>query len=250
MAYTRTIFGYPWSLPEFRTEFSDDFHDVYALTSNLTVDASSPWIGTALNTGTMLQTTADPGSSVILSGAATTDNSGVQIQTGTSGISLPTTAGQEAGFICRAKLSEATDSEFFCGLAVADTTLLDGTGTLAAGLTHSDSFCFYKPDNQTHIFLCMWTGTAMSASIDLGAPPNATGYNIYAARYVAQSATGGQMIAYINGAMVSSATVANATVQTTRDLRPSIAMLSGTASGTITATVDYGHWYASRVNTG
>lgn len=241
--YVRDL-PWPFALPPTIFSVVEDWEDVYALTSNLTVDASSPWIGTALNTGTMLQTGANTGNCMVLSGAATTDNSGVQIQTGTSGFSMPGTVGFQVGGITRFKLSDGTQDEALIALATVDTTLLDGTGTLA-GMTHTYSFGIYKPDGTTHPYLYVNNNSTLVNSVDLGAV-DFTSYHVLAFRYVATTTTSGSIEAWIDSTQVASATCSSPILVASADLRPSLAFNTGDASGTKTMTNDFIGFYQSR----
>lgn len=146
------------ALPPF--EFWDDFNDEYAAGP---VTGTSPWISTLLSSGTASQasTAADQNCGVIiLGGAATTDNSGAQIQADMQYVQM--VAGKHYEYRVRHKMLDGTQDEFFSGIAIADTTLCDGTGTLAGGLTHTDSIGFYKPDGGTLLY-----GVVRGASVQL-----------------------------------------------------------------------------------
>ena len=218
--------------------FFDDFMDEYALTSNLPVAASSPWVGTALSSGTFAMSTDAKGGVCVLSGAGTTDNSGAQIQQDMEVWSLE--AGKEVWFTARLKASDATQSEVFVGLAITDTTLLDATGTLAAGMTHSDSVGFYKPDGETN-----WYGVVRRDSVQantgaIGTSADDT-YILLEARVVMDPTTAGKgrVTYFVNGAEVGRIDSTTLPYDSEEFLALSVAMNSGDNSGTKTVTVDF-----------
>lgn len=217
--------------------FFEEFDNEYALTSSLPVSASSPWVGSALSSGTYAMSTDEKFGVAVLSGAATTDNSGAQIQVDMEAFSL--VAGKMVDFICRAKLSDGTEDELFMGLGITDTTFLDGTGTLAGGLTHTDSIGFYKPDGETNIY-----GVVRRDSVNAvtGAIPlTGTSYNVFAFRVIMDPVTNGTgtVVFYLNGSEVGRLTSANMPYDSEEILTPTIAFVSGNSTGTKTATVDY-----------
>src|SRR4051812_42138185 len=90
-------------------------------------DDESLFTKTALSSGTGAVTVDEKFGVYRQSGAATTDNSGSQVQFDMETVSL--NAGKRVRVMIRgAKCSDGTQDEFFCGLAITDTTLLDGTG--------------------------------------------------------------------------------------------------------------------------
>lgn len=223
--------------------FFDDFIDEYALTSNLPVAASSPWIGTALNSGTFAQTDAvneAPGVAT-LSGAATTDDSGVQIQQDTEWICL--NAGKWTCFTTRVKLSDGTQDELFAGIALTDTTLIDGAGTMAAGLTHTDSIAFYKPDGEATIYgIIRRDSTSGAASHAVTGAISATLTDWAVLSFVVQmdtTAGSGTVIFYINGTEVGRLSSSTMPYAAEEPLAISLATLSGVNTGTKTCKVDF-----------
>ena len=220
-------------------EFWEDFDDEYALSSNLPVATSSPWVGTALNTGTFAQTTDEKFGVAVFSGAGTTDNSGAQIQGDMEDVSLVTS--KTTRFLVRFKLSDSTQSEFFAGLGITDTTFLDGTGTLAAGLTHTDSVGFYKPDGEQNVYLVVRRDSVNVAAQSVTAISDAT-YVVLGFEVAMSSTAGtGTVRVSVDGNWVASAGTFSTVMpyDTEEVLTPTISFLSGDATGTKTATVDY-----------
>lgn len=225
------------SLPEWDI-WAEAWKDGYALTSDLPVSGSSPWIGTALAAGTFAQPDGAFGVAT-LSGAATTDNSGLQLQTDREFVALR--QGKVCEFVGNFKLSDATESELLFAIAVRDTTLLDGTGTLAAGLTHSDGIGFYKPDGENNIYgyirrdnvqantgalasIADNTWTVLAVRIEMDPSVAGKGYVTF---YKDGNVLGG-------GANLTSTTMP---YEAEEDLAVSIAFLSGNNSGTKVCSV-------------
>lgn len=217
-------------------EFIEDFDNEYALTSNLPVSASSPWVGTALSSGTFAQSTDEKFGVAVLSAAATTDNSGAQIQADMETFSL--VANKWTEFLCRYKLSDGTQDEAMVGLCITDTTLLDGTGTLAGGLTFTDGVGFYKPDGESNVYGFVKRDSVLLAT---GAYAiTATNYNVFSMRADMSPTNGaGRILYYVNGVCIGSLDSQTLPYDAEEILTPSIAMNSGDASGTKTMTVDY-----------
>lgn len=217
--------------------FIEEFGDEYALTSNQPVAASSPWVGTALNSGTFAQATDESFAVAVLSGAATTDNSGTQIQGDMETFAL--VLGKETRFKTRLKLSDGTEDEVFAGLAITDTTLCDGTGTLAGGLTHTDSVGIYKPDGGTNVYGVI-RRDSVQLSTDLGAF-TMTDYNRFEVVVQMDATTAGKGYAlfYVNGVLKGRLDSTTMPYSAEEILTPSLAFNSGNNTGTKTCTVDY-----------
>lgn len=214
----------------------DDFDKEYPLTTNLPVSATSPYVGTALAVGTFAQTTDEKFGVAVFSGAATTDNSGVQIQRDMETFSI--TASKYLQFMTKLKLSDGTQDEFFAGLGITDTTFLDGTGTLAGGLTHTDSVGFYKPDGESNVY-----GVMRRDSVTLATGAYAitgTSYNVFSFE-VRPSATAGtaKVLFMVNGVVIGDLDSTTAPQEAEEILTPTLAFVTGDASGTKTMTVDY-----------
>jgi hypothetical protein len=219
--------------------FWDDFNDEYALTSNEPVAASSPWVGTALSSGTTAFSTDEKFGVMVLSGAATTDNSGSQVQGDMETISF--NAGKKVRFLARLKLSDGTEDEVYAGLGISDTTFLDGTGTLAGGLTHTDSVGFYKPDGSTDIFFVVRRDSINSTIGPFSSRIVAATYAVLAFEVEMDPTVAGRGVAraYIDGVSLGSLNSDTFPYDTEEILTPTLAFVSGNATGTKTCTVDY-----------
>lgn len=101
------------------------------------------WTITAVGTGTSALTDIDGGALLITASAL--DNDGRQHQK--VGESFLLAAGKRAVFKARFKVSDATQSDLFIGLAVTDTTLLGAT----AGDGVTDGIFFQKDDGSTSL---------------------------------------------------------------------------------------------------
>jgi len=220
-------------------DFWEDWADEYT-GQTTSAAAGNRWIHTLLSSGTFAQTTDEKFGVAVLSGAATTDNSGAQIQADMETCSLVTS--KTTRFIVRLKLSDATQDEFFAGLAITDTTLLDGTGTLAAGLTHTDSVGFYKPDGATDVYCVVRRDSVNVVSFSVGSVAADT-YAVFAFEVVMSSTAGtGQIRAAKDGNWVTQAGGGYSTVMpydSEEILAPSLAFNTGDNVGTKTLTVDY-----------
>lgn len=219
--------------------FWEDFNDEYALASNEPVAASSPWIGTALSSGTFAQSTDEKFGVAVLSGAATTDNTGSQIQGDMEFIAL--VAGKRTRFMTRLKLSDATQDEVLAAIAITDTTLIDGTGTMAGGLSHTDSLGAYKPDGSTDIFFYVRRDSVNTNIGPFSSKIVAATYAVIAFEVEMDPVVAGRgkMSCYIDGTQVGVITSDTFPYESEEVLTPSIAFVTGDALLTKTCTVDY-----------
>lgn len=200
---------------------------------------------TALSSGTGAVTLDENHGVYRQSGAATTDNSGSQIQFDMETVSL--NAGKTVQFLCRgAKCSDGTQDEYFIGLAITDTTLLDGTGTLAGGCTHTDSIGFYKPDGESNVY-----GVVRRDSVQLATGAFAitnTQYNVFAMRIVMDPSTAGKGYVeyFVNGTFIGRLDSTTMPYDSEEILTPSLAFNTGDASGTKTCDHDFIGWVVER----
>ena len=216
----------------------EDFNDEYALTSNLPVAASSPWVGTAASTGTFAQSTDEQYGIAVLSAAATTDNSGTQIQRDMECNTIQ--KGRKQRYMARFKLSDVTQSELFAGFSITDTTILDGGGTLASGVTASDAVGFYKPDGEAYIYMInRWNSAqAVTGAVNRTALVADTWYQVWFEIQPDANTDGIGRIIY-GGEGLTVGTMQVTTLPYDEVLTESIAFLSGDASGTKTCSLDY-----------
>lgn len=135
----------------------DHFTDEYALTSNEPVTGTSPWIGTALSSGVTVLNTDAIGGWAFLQNDGTNDNSGSQIQSDIEAFGLQ--LGKDLYYGCRMKAGEWTESHFFAGFGITDTTFLDGADGTAA-LANTASLGFFSPDGDANLYLVAGNGAS------------------------------------------------------------------------------------------
>lgn len=190
----------------------------------VTDEELTEFIATAVNTGTSAISDAVAGGGLLLSGAATTDDSGQNIQLDATPIKLA--ANESVRMMGRVTLSDATESDLWFGLAVVDTSIIAGI---------SDFVGFRKVDGSAALE-CVYirdSGTAETlAAVTVAANTELT---LAFESYVDDSG-GGRTAFFVNGKSIGEI------VHTTNHLgenfnTPSIAFQSGTATGTITCTV-------------
>lgn len=209
----------------------DDFlnvDDLVTLTGKWTITTAGS--GAAGITSTPLN-----GGTIRISGQATTDATGSQIQ----GVAChAVTASKRMVYKCRARLNtDASESNMFAGLAVIDTSL-------AASLP-TDGFWFNKPDGGTTINCssrCA-SGTATTVTPAAAAFTMDTSWHTYGIGvFVNGDATSGTVEFAIDGVNVARQTLTLLPL-TTIIMAPSFAFLSGNATSTHTCDVDYvGHY--------
>lgn len=216
-------------------EIWEDWTDEYAAGP---VTGTSPWIVTLLASGTSTMSTDAQGGKIILAGT-TTDNSGAQVQMDYAAFNFAT--GTNIRCVWDATVSVTHDTEIFGGLAVTDTTLLDGTGTLGGGLTFSNGVGFYHPDDgstgPSYIYGVLQLGSVTSATgpilIDL------TTNHVFAFEVQMDPTTAqtGIVTFYIDGVYAGELRSTAFTAATTF-LTPSLSITTGTNVGH-TFTNDY-----------
>jgi len=196
--------------------------------------------GTALNSGTGAVTVDQKFGVYRMSGAATTDNSGYQIQGDMETFSL--TAGKRTLFETKLRYSDATESEVLAGLCITDTTLIDAGGTFAtADLTFSDGIGFYKPDGQTTYYCFIIRDSVMVASSGPFTGPAAStdvrlGIEV---RMDPNTAGKGKALFYMDGQLVCGLDSTTMPYESEEILTPSVAFNTGDNLGTKTCDVDY-----------
>jgi len=192
--------------------------------------------GTALSSGTAAVTRDERFGVLRLSGAATTDNSGYQIQADQEAFSLK--AGDIAKVVWRCVCSDGTQDEVFAGVSITDTTILDGTGTLAAGLTPTDCVGLYKPDGATNWYVVLRRDSVQISSGPIAVDP--TAYVDLAIQIEMDAVTAGKakIMAWVNGTFVGSLDTTTFPYDSEEILTPSFAFVTGDASGTKTCDVD------------
>lgn len=230
-------------LPPRCYEFWEDFDDELALTSNEPVAASSGWIGTALSSGTTAFSTDAENGVVVLSGAATTDNTGSQLQRDMEFAALLT--GKTTRVMIRAKLSDFTNSHAFAGLSITDTTVLDGADAIA-GLTPTDCIGFFKPDDAATIYMVAKRDSVAVANTAVASLSDDTYYwFVFEVQMDASTAGKGTIQAWVFNSLTllmlgqtGPVNAVNLPYSGEEILTPTLALVSGNATGTKTMTVD------------
>lgn len=126
--------GYHFGRMRNISEYRNDFHSI----------TLAEWVITESGAGTQTISDADNGI-LLLTNAAADDNS-ISMQLGNTadggaGESFLPTAGRNIWFECRAAISDATQSDWLCGLVVTDTT----------PLANANGIYFRKDDGDTQI---------------------------------------------------------------------------------------------------
>ncbi len=177
-------------------EYWDDF-DGETTVSTTDTDAFG-WAGDAISSGTAVMTVDETGGVLRFANSGTTEDSGYQIQTDMELFSLQ--ASKYTRFAARLRMSDATQSSAYLGLAITDTTLQHATtDTLVAGITFTDGIGFYKPDGELN-----WYGIVVRDSVQLSVGPLGAGAD---STYIVlgfevqmtETAGTGEVIYYVNG---------------------------------------------------
>lgn len=197
---------------------------------------------TVLNTGTAALLAAN-GGWITLSGAATTDNSGAQIQ---SLAGFVCTANKVMNFKCRADLNEATstngatESNFLIGMANIDTTMLDGSGLTAQT---TDGFYFLKDDGGTTM-KCVSLAASSATTTTLTASQFTTDDSAhrYGISVTPGDSTTGEVVFYIDGVEVARHRAQTMPLSSII-LAPTVAYVTGDNTGTKGIAIDWiGAW--------
>jgi hypothetical protein len=194
------------------------------------VAANGPMTFTAVGSGTFA-TQATNGGWGRLSGAATTDDSGGQLQ---AAAAHACTDFKNLLFKCRAQLNEsatsnvATDSDFIAGLILIDTSIVASLPT--------DGIFFEKDDNATAIKCVVRVGGVNNAAITISNVMDKSVHTYGIA--VFPNGASSNVEFSIDGARVARAENVTLPAASTF-LTPSIAFQSGDATGTKFVDIDY-----------
>jgi hypothetical protein len=161
----------PW--PAQYYTFFDDF-DRYNPDMATTPVAYGNWLTTIIDAGAGTTTVeiTDAANGVMLITTAGNEDDGAMLQwQGGNAASVAETftfvAGKRVWFACRFQMSEVTQSDFICGLAIADTTPLDAT----------DGVFFIKADGAATLALTEKIVTPLSESVTVATLVAATWYD-------------------------------------------------------------------------
>lgn len=197
-------------------KFLEDF-----VQTSLTTDSPVQWTTTLVEAGadeTTLTMGTEAGGTLVIKTDENEDD-GAQIQV--KGESFKLTSGTQLYFGCRAKISDATQSDFFLGLSITNTAILGGV---------TDSVGFRKVDGTTSVLAMLeknsseTTGTALTCD---------TSYHIYEFYF-----DGTSVNFWVDGTQLTA--LAQTNLPDDEELTPSIAVLAGAAAvGGKTLTVDW-----------
>ena len=136
-----------------------------------------------------------------LSNNGTDDDSGMQGQATNECFALVT--GKECKFTVRVRTSDATQTSWFFGLSITDTTIQHATtDTLAGGLTPTDAVGFYKPDGEATFYLVIIRDSVQVSTGTLGTMSDSTFLTLsFRVMMDASTAGKGSVYAYVNGAV-------------------------------------------------
>lgn len=171
----------------------------------------------------------------LLSGAATTADSGAQLQYDSESMAL--VAGEYTFFWGDAKLSEATDSAWAAGLCVTDASILHATTGV---ITITDGVMFRKADDVATIDAVI-VRDSVEVSLQSAIYTIQSGVKFEMEIIVAMDQTAGVGTAYfyINGALVASLDCGIMPYSAEESLTMSHAFQSGSNVGTMTDELDY-----------
>lgn len=234
----------PWFLAGFPDVEASAYSIAYEFDNEQGID---PFTTTALNSGTGAVTVDRKFGVYRMSGAATTDNSGFQMQGDMETISL--VAGKKTKGEWIVQTTDATQSEILAGYCITDTTLIDAGGTFAAAdLTFSDGIGFYKPDGETGFYCFVMRDSVIVASAGpFGTLANDTDVRLgVEIRMDSNTAGKGKALFYINGGLVAGLDSTTMPYNTEEVLTPSGAFNTGDNVGTKTCDWDYIRIYQER----
>lgn len=197
-------------------KFNEDFVHSPISGADAILGATVTLVETGAGETTVNITDAAGGALLITTDAA--ENDGANIQWGGEAFKL---TGFDYFYMgCRVKISNATESDLFVGLAVTDTDLLGGV---------TDSIGFRKVDGATTLSALVEkdsTETLATAAADIG-----TSYRILELVHDGSSLEG-----FVDGASIGA--IATTNLPNDEELRPSIHFLTGSANAR-TCTVDW-----------
>jgi len=197
--------------------------------SPVDIIAAGTFTGTAISSGTAVLSSA-VGGVARLSGAATTDNSGYQLQ---SHPSFTLALGKKIEFRAKFNPSEATEQDLLIGFATIDTNVHSTLPTNIAAL--------YKADDATALRLYIVAAGVVALDATLATLAAATDYEV-AVQFEMDATTAAKGIARVALKVGTAAPVEQMfsfTAGPTGVMALTAAQLSGTASGTVYTDFDY-----------
>lgn len=212
-------------------EFFEDFFTDESLS---TTAASSGLLATVINTGTVAMLDSVHGGVARVSGAASTDNSGANIQGDTEFVALRSNT--ETKFLARIRFGNSgstgdtvTQSDFYAGLILQDTDITGGV---------SDGIYFKKADGAATIECVLERDSVEVTSGAIKTLAESTWYELSICVEMAAGGAGTVKF-FIDGNLVSTQTSLTLPYDSEEYLTPSMEFMSGDTSGTRYVDVDY-----------
>lgn len=187
----------------------------------------SAFVATAIAGGGASVSDAVSSGAAVLSGAATTDDSGVEMQRDAATVQFET--GKRTRLLFRLKVSDATQSDLRVGLATLDTSLIASAPT--------DAVWFSKDDGDALLDLNVRAaGADVTTTAGAYTLANDTWTRLAIDVNMSATANRGTVTFYVDGASVASSVISGLPSGV---MSASVAIQSGDATGTKTATVEY-----------
>lgn len=211
------------------------FEDFLTDESASTTAASSGLLATAAATGTISMLDSVHGGVLRISGAATTDNSGANVQGDVEFAALR--ANTETRFITRIRFGNSgstgdtvTQSDFYAGLILQDTDITGGV---------TDGIYFKKADGAATIECVVERDSVETTSGAIQTLAESTWYELAICVEMSATAGAGKARFFIDGKEVAAIPSTTMPYDGEEYLTPSIEFLSGDNSGTRYVDVDY-----------
>jgi len=182
------------------------------------------FVATAVNSGTSAIADDIVGGGLVLSGAATTDDSGANVQLDAFPVKLA--AGKSARFLTTLKLSDATQSDLMVGFGTVDTSIIAGS---------NDFVGFKKTDGSKALQAYYVRDGGTAETLACGDMADDTEVTL-AFESTMDSAGGGFTAFYVDGVCIGKITHTTTHLGENNNA-PAIAFQSGDATGTKTCTV-------------
>lgn len=190
----------------------------------VTDEELTEFIATAVNSGTAAIADDVAGGALVLSGAATTDDSGINLQLDSSPIKLA--SGESARFMGRFTLNDATQSDLWAGFSPVDTSVIAGV---------SDFVGFKKADGSAALVAYYERDDGTPDTLAVATLVDGTEFTLAFETYL-DSAGNGRTVFFFNGKSIGEI------VHTTSHMGENfntvtVAFQSGVDTGTKTCTV-------------
>lgn len=189
-----------------------------------TTQQLADWTVTDVASGTGAVSSTVPGGALVLTGAATTDNSGANIQLKSAPLKLA--AEEWADFLIKIRMSDVIESDLMVGFGVVDTSVIAGI---------SDFVGIRKVDGAALLEGVFIRDGGTPQVLPLGNMVNDTQLRLGFSSYVSQGGAG-RTIFWVNGSAIGQLEHATNHLSENQNT-PTIAFQSGDNLGTKTCTV-------------